>query len=55
MINDKDMKMPMFPDKLENNETFRRWWKDTAEYCARNRRFLGSTCIEDDPRIPGTH
>ena len=25
LINDKDIKMPMFPDKFENSETFRRW------------------------------
>ena len=24
LIHDKDIKMPLFPDKTENNETFRR-------------------------------
>ena len=37
--------MPLFPDKFENNATFRRWWKDVADYCERNRRFLVSTYV----------
>ena len=45
MIHDKDMKMPFFPEKPENNEIFRRWWKDVAAYCERNRRFLGCTYV----------
>ena len=45
LIHDKDIKMPLFPDRYENNKIFRRWWKDTAEYCERSRRFLGSTYL----------
>ena len=39
LINDKDIKMPMFPDKFDSVEVFRRWWKETAEYCNNNHRF----------------
>ena len=45
LIHDRDIKMPLFPDKHENNETFLRWWKDVAEYCEHNRRFLGCTYV----------
>ena len=45
LINDKDIKMPMFPDKFDNVEVFRRWWRDTAEYCERSHRFLGITYV----------
>ena len=45
LIHDKDIKMPLFPEKPENNETFRRWWKDFAEYCERSRRVLGCTYV----------
>ena len=41
LIHDKDIKMPEFPQKPENTELFRRWWKDVAEYCENkdDRRF----------------
>ena len=45
LINDRDIKMPMFPDKFDNVEVFRRWWRDTAEYCERSHRFLGITYV----------
>ena len=45
LIHEKDIKMPIFPDKCENTEVFRRWWKDVAEYCERSPQFPGCTFV----------
>ena len=39
LIHEKYIKMPLFPEKADNIETFRRWWKEVAEYCERSPRF----------------
>ena len=39
LIHEKDIKMPLLTDRCENTETFRRWWKEVAEYCERSPRF----------------
>ena len=31
--------MPMIPDRFDQVETFRRWWKDVAEYCERRQEY----------------
>ena len=38
-IHEKDIKMPIFPEKYENTEVFRRWWKEVTEYCERHPQF----------------
>ena len=37
--------MPILPDKYENTEVFRRWWKDVAEYYERSPQFLGCSFV----------
>ena len=44
-IHEKDITMPAFPDKHENAEVFRRWWKDVAEYCERFDKFKGCSIL----------
>ena len=39
LIHEKDIKMHFVPEKCDNTETFRRWWKGVAEYCERSPRF----------------
>ena len=31
--------MPIFPDKYDNVEVFRLWWKSVAKFCARKTAF----------------
>ena len=45
LIPEKDIKMPFFPDRCENTETFRRWWKEVAGYCERSPRFPHCTLV----------
>ena len=45
LIHEKDIKMPLFPEKADNIETFRRCWKEVAEHCERNPRFPYSTLV----------
>ena len=37
--------MPSIPEKHDNAEVFRRWWKDVAEYCERFPKFPNCSFI----------
>ena len=45
LIHEKDIKMPFFPEKADSVETFRRWWREVAEYCERLQRFEHCTLV----------
>ena len=37
--------MPMLPDQFDKVETFRRWWKDVAEFCERRQEYTDCSII----------
>ena len=39
VIHDKDICMPLIPDKFESAKVFRRRWKDVKEYCEWHPKF----------------
>ena len=45
LLHEKDIRMPLLPKHFDKVETFRRWWKDVAEFCERRQDYTDCSVV----------
>ena len=55
LLHEKDIRMPLLPEHFDKVETFRRWWKDVAEFCERRQDYTDCSACSRPSGATRTH
>ena len=55
LLHEKDIRMPLLPEHFDKVETFRRWWKDVAEFCERRQDYTDCSVCSRPSGATRTH